>query len=99
MPLSMVHESPLSVRVTGWLTVTLATFGAEVGAGAAEAKTTGSATNAELMRIRNLDIMHLSKQLSGCFSFLRRTRICKRLRAAQSYGIRGDTSLPNRFPC
>ena len=28
MPLSMVQESPLSVRVTGWLTVTFATFGA-----------------------------------------------------------------------
>ena len=72
MPLSMVHESPLSVRVTGRLTVTLATFGAEAGAGAAEAKTIGSATSAKLMRILNLDIMHLSKQISGRFKYLRR---------------------------
>src|ERR1035438_7429368 len=57
-PLSMVHESPLSVRVTGWLTVTLATFGsaADVCATAPDDNTTDRARNAELTRTRELDI-------------------------------------------
>src|ERR1035438_6904887 len=57
-PLSMVHESPLSVRVTGWLTVTLATFGsaADVCATAPDDNTADRARNAELTRTRELDI-------------------------------------------
>src|ERR1035438_3230365 len=57
-PLSMVHESPLSVRVTGWLTVTLATFGsaAAVCETAPDDNTADRARNAELTRTRELDI-------------------------------------------
>src|ERR1035438_6344627 len=50
MPLSMVHVSPLSVRVTGALTVTLAIFGADVCAGAAEVKRAKRARNADLKK-------------------------------------------------
>src|ERR1039458_363735 len=58
MPLSSVHESPLSVRVTGWLAVTLATFGraAEVCATAPDDNTADRARTAELTRTRELDI-------------------------------------------
>jgi hypothetical protein len=58
----MVHESALSVRVTGWCTVTFATFGAAVCAGAAEDRTADRARNAELTRTRDLDIMRPFKK-------------------------------------
>jgi len=53
-----VQVSPLSVRVTGWLTVTLATFGsaADVCATAPDDNTADRARNAELTRTRELDI-------------------------------------------
>src|ERR1035438_10228101 len=58
MPLSRVQVSPLSVRVTGWLTVTLATFGsaADVCATAPDDNTADRVRNAELTRTRELDI-------------------------------------------
>jgi hypothetical protein len=55
----MVHESPLSVRVTGWFTVTLATLGMgpeDICADAEDASTTAMARNAERKRVVDFDI-------------------------------------------
>jgi len=65
MPLSMVHESPLSMRVTGALTVTLAIFGADVCAGAAEVKRAERDRNAELKTTRDLDMSQPFKTIGG----------------------------------
>jgi hypothetical protein len=61
----MVHESPLSARVTGWLTVTLATFGAVVCAGAVDAKRAERTRNAELKTTRDLDMSQPFKATIG----------------------------------
>jgi hypothetical protein len=61
----MVHESPLSVRVTGWLTVTLAILGVAVCAGATEVKTAERARNAELKTTRDLDMSQPFKTIGG----------------------------------
>jgi hypothetical protein len=65
MPLSIVQLSPLSVSVTGWLTVTLATLGAVVCAGAAKVKRAARARNAELKTTRDLDISQPFKIIGG----------------------------------
>jgi hypothetical protein len=65
MPLSIVQLSPLSVRVTGWLTVTLATLGAAVCAGAVDTKRAERARNAELKTSRDLDMSQPFKTIGG----------------------------------
>jgi hypothetical protein len=61
----MVHESPLSLRVTGWLMVTLAILGAVVCAGAAEVKRAERARSAELKTTRDLDMSQPFKISGG----------------------------------
>src|ERR1700690_706578 len=67
MPLSRVQLSPLSVRITGWLTVTLAAFGraAAVCAMAPDDNSADRARTAELTKTRELDINETFQKTLG----------------------------------
>ena len=66
---------PPSVKVTGWLTVTLATLGAAVCMGAVDAKRAERARNAELKTTRDLDMLQPLKPSEGVqFSSTKRIR-------------------------